>query len=157
MTPRHFHTVLIANRGEIALRIQRSCRALGLGVVAVFSDADAAAPWVRAADRAVRLGPAPARDSYLAGDRIVAAAKASGADAIHPGYGFLSEDAGFAAAVVAAGLVFVGPPADVIRRLGSKIEARAVATAAGVPVVPGFDPARPDELRYPVLIKASAG
>jgi propionyl-CoA carboxylase alpha chain len=152
-----FHTVLIANRGEIALRIARSCRALGLGVVAVFSDADDGAPWVRAADRAVRLGPAPAAASYLATDRLIAAARASGADAIHPGYGFLSESAAFAGAVRDAGLVFIGPPTEVIRRLGSKIEAKAAAVLAGVPVVPGFDPARPAEMRFPVLVKASAG
>jgi acetyl/propionyl-CoA carboxylase alpha subunit len=150
-------TVLIANRGEIALRIQRSCRALGLGVVAVFSDADEGAPWVRAADRAVRLGPAPAAASYRHVARLIEAARATGADAIHPGYGFLAEDAGFAEACVAAGLAWIGPPAAAIRALGDKARCKALAATVGCPVLPTIDPTRLDGVRWPLLIKPAAG
>src|SRR6185503_492447 len=158
--------LLIANRGEIAIRVINACRELGIESVAVHSDADAAAPHVAAADRAVRIGPAPARESYLDAARIIDAARASGADAIHPGYGFLSENAAFAAACTAAGITFVGPPAAVIARMGSKIEARRLMSAAGVPVVPGGMPGDQSddgvrrtvsEVGLPALIKASAG
>jgi acetyl/propionyl-CoA carboxylase alpha subunit len=158
--------VLIANRGEIAVRIARGCRERGLESVAVYSDADAHAPHVRAADHAVRLGPAPARDSYLNVDALLRAARESGADAVHPGYGFLSENAAFAAACEDAGLTFIGPPSAVIARMGSKTAARAAAIAAGVPVVPGVVPAdqSPEavaaavrEVGFPALIKAAAG
>ena len=132
--------LLIANRGEIALRVIRACRELAVETVAVYSDADVRAPHVAAADRAVRLGPPPATESYLAIPRVVEAALASGADAVHPGYGFLSENAQFASACERAGLTFVGPPSAVIARMGSKIEARRLAQEAGVPVVPGETP-----------------
>jgi 3-methylcrotonyl-CoA carboxylase alpha subunit len=158
--------VLIANRGEIALRIIRACRELAIDTVAVYSDADAAAPHASAADRAIRIGPAPAGESYLSIPKILDAARSSGADAIHPGYGFLSENAAFAAACGGAGLTFVGPPPDAIAKMGSKIEARRIAAAAGVPVVPGETPddqsdagirAAVDRIGLPALIKASAG
>ncbi|HET9084267.1 MAG TPA: biotin carboxylase N-terminal domain-containing protein [Candidatus Limnocylindrales bacterium] len=166
-----FRRILIANRGEIALRIIRTCRDLGVEVVAVYSDADAGAAHVSAADAAVRLGEAPAGESYLRADRIIDAALATGADAIHPGYGFLSERASFARAVVEAGLVFIGPPADAIDALGDKLAARRTAAAADVPVVPGtFDPAPVDRadaigdiaaaaegIGFPLLVKAAAG
>src|SRR5690349_17045047 len=129
--------LLIANRGEIAVRIARACRTMNIESVAVFSDADARAPHVLAADRAVRLGPAPAAESYLAIPRLIDAAREIGVDAVHPGYGFLSENADFAAACDEAGLTFVGPPAPVIAGMGSKIGARRLMQAAGVPVVPG--------------------
>jgi propionyl-CoA carboxylase alpha chain len=155
------HTIrrmLIANRGEIACRIARTCHAMGIATVAVFSDADAEAPHVRACEQAVRIGPAPSRESYLAIDRLIAAARAAGADAVHPGYGFLAENAAFAAACQGAGLVFVGPPPDVIAALGSKVRARELAARAGVPVVPSFPlEAAPADMTYPVLLKASAG
>ena len=131
--PAAFRRVLVANRGEIACRILRTCRAMGLGTVAVYSDADAHAPHLELADVAVRLGPPPARESYLDIPSIIAAAKATGADAIHPGYGFLSENAGFARAVAEAGLTFIGPSPMVIHMLGSKREAKLRAQAAGVP------------------------
>ena len=126
--------LLIANRGEIALRVMRTARAMGIATVAVYSDADADAPHVRAADEAVRIGPAPARESYLLSANILNAARITGADAIHPGYGFLSENAEFADAVVEAGLVFVGPPGAVIRALGGKRAAKQLAQQHGVPV-----------------------
>ena len=158
--------VLVANRGEIALRIIRACHEEGLEAVAVYSDADRSTPYVRAADRAVPIGPAPAAQSYLLIDRIIAAAKSTGAEAIHPGFGFLSERAAFAQAVTDAGLVFVGPPASAIRAMGDKTEARRRMAAAGVPVVPGAMAALEDPvvaaklaktLGYPVLVKAAAG
>jgi acetyl/propionyl-CoA carboxylase alpha subunit len=166
-----FRRVLVANRGEIALRIIRACREMNMETVAVYSDADADAGHVRAADVAVRLGPAPAAESYLRAEAIVAAALAAGAQAIHPGYGFLAERASFADAVERAGLTFVGPDAETVARLGDKLAARRAATAAGVPIVPGtLEPApvdRPDEVSglvreaerigFPLLVKAAAG
>ena len=158
--------VLVANRGEIARRVLRTVRAMGLTGIAVYSDADAGAPHVREADEAVRLGPAPSRESYLAIDRLLAAAAATGADAVHPGYGFLAESAEFAARVADAGLTFIGPPADVVRAMGSKLEAKRIMAAAGVPVIPGVsavgrsDAELAEEARaigFPVLVKASAG
>ena len=158
--------LLIANRGEIAVRIIRACRELDIETIAVFSDADAKAPHVAAADRAVALGPAEASESYLSIPKLVAAADAQGADAVHPGYGFLSESAAFAAACEQAGLIFVGPPPDVIARMGSKIEARRLMTSAGVPVVPGDTPDDQSDrgleralrrVGLPALVKASAG
>src|SRR4026208_1455078 len=132
--------LLIANRGEIARRIIRACRELDIETVAVYSDADAGAPHVSEADRAVRIGGAPARESYLNIDAIIGAARSSHANAIHPGYGFLSERAPFARACEDAGLIFVGPPASSLEKMGSKVGARKLMTAAGVPVVPGETP-----------------
>ncbi|TMG87670.1 MAG: acetyl/propionyl/methylcrotonyl-CoA carboxylase subunit alpha [Betaproteobacteria bacterium] len=161
-----FDKILIANRGEIACRIARTARRMGIGSVAVYSDADATALHVAACDEAYRLGPAPPRESYLQANRIVAIAKRSSAHAIHPGYGFLSENADFAAAVEAAGLTFIGPPAAAIRAMGSKSESKRIVGKAGVPIVPGYHAARQDDallageadrIGYPVLIKASAG
>ncbi len=158
--------LLIANRGEIACRIMRTASKMGVRTVAVYSEADADAMHVAMADEAVAIGPAPARESYLAGEKIIAAAKATGAEAIHPGYGFLSENAEFADRVAAAGLIFVGPPPAAIRAMGSKSEAKALMERAGVPVVPGYhgrdqgDAALCDAaelIGYPVLLKASAG
>ena len=158
--------LLIANRGEIARRIIRTCRRLGVETVAVYSDADACAPFVGEADQAMRLGPAPARESYLDAAKVLAAAREGGADSVHPGYGFLSENAEFAEAVVAAGLTWVGPPASAIRAMGLKDAAKARMQAAGVPVTPGYQgddqsearlQAEADALGYPVLIKAVAG
>ena len=158
--------VLIANRGEIAVRIARACRQAGLDAVAVYSDADRGAPHVVAADRAVAIGPAPARESYLNGAALIAAARAAGADAVHPGYGFLAESATFARAVEEAGLTWIGPPPDAIATMGDKLMARATVARAGVPVVPGTevlagDPAAAaagvGALGYPVLVKAAAG
>ena len=158
--------LLVANRGEIALRVIRACRELGVASVAVYSDADATAPHVREADEAVHIGPAPAAQSYLLGERILEAARRTGAEAIHPGYGFLSEREWFARAVRDAGLVWVGPPAEAIAALGSKTAARTLAVAAGVPVVPGTTTALRDagealavaeEFGFPVLLKAAAG
>ena len=136
-------SVLVANRGEIAIRVLRAARALGLWTIAVYSDADRAAPHVREADAALRIGPPAASESYLSIEALLDAAQRSGAQAIHPGYGFLSENAGFARACAGAGLTFVGPPADVIDRLGRKDEARRLAVAAGVPVVPAVEDAEP--------------
>src|SRR5687768_16564726 len=161
-----FSKVLIANRGEIALRVVRACRELGVWSVAVYSDADAQAPHVREADEAVNIGPAPSAESYLRRERIVEAAKMTGAEAIHPGYGFLSEREWFARLVRDEGLVFVGPPAEAIAAMGSKTAARQLVTAAGVPVVPGTVDAVADAAEaarvadgygYPVLLKAAAG
>ena len=168
---RPFARILVANRGEIAVRIMRTCRDLGVETVAVYSDADVDALHVGVADTAVRIGPAPAGESYLRGDAIIEAASRAGAEAIHPGYGFLSERAAFARAVVEAGLAFIGPRPDAIEALGDKLVARRTAQAAGVPVVPGtFDAApieRPDyvaaiiaaaeRIGYPLFVKASAG
>jgi acetyl-CoA carboxylase biotin carboxylase subunit len=159
-------TLLIANRGEIAVRIVRAARELGIRTVAVYSEADRLAPHVLRADAARLLGPAPSSESYLHVDRILEAARASGADAIHPGYGFLAERAHFAQAVVDAGLTFVGPTADTIAAMGDKTEARRRMQEAGVPIVPGLvapveDPeaahAAADDIGYPVLLKAAAG
>ncbi|HTT99862.1 MAG TPA: acetyl/propionyl/methylcrotonyl-CoA carboxylase subunit alpha [Rhizomicrobium sp.] len=159
-------TLLIANRGEIACRIIRTARKIGVATVAVYSDADANSAHVAMADKAVRIGPAAARESYLRGDVILAAAKETGADAIHPGYGFLSENAEFAEACAKAGVIFVGPPADAIRAMGLKDRAKALMAKAGVAVVPGYlgDDQVPeylareaDKIGYPVLIKAVAG
>jgi acetyl-CoA carboxylase biotin carboxylase subunit len=158
--------LLIANRGEIALRIIRACDELGIQSVAVYSEADAHAPHVAAASLALPIGPAPAARSYLAVETIVEAARIAQADAVHPGYGFLSENASFAGACARAGLVFVGPPADVIARMGSKIDARRLMSAAGVPIVPGETPddqtdagvrRAVERIGLPALIKASAG
>src|SRR5262245_7416955 len=132
-----FRRILIANRGEIAVRVIRACRELGIESVAVYSDADARALHVALADSAVRLGPAPAAESYLSIDAIIAAVKSSQADAVHPGYGFLSENQDFADACSASGVTFIGPPATVIATMGSKVAARTLARQAGAPVVPG--------------------
>ncbi|MXQ10712.1 acetyl-CoA carboxylase biotin carboxylase subunit [Microvirga makkahensis] len=159
--------VLVANRGEIALRVFRSCRTLGLSTVSVFSEADAGSLHVEAADEAHLIGPASARDSYLKVDAILGAAARSGADAIHPGYGFLSENADFAERVIANGLTWIGPAPDVIRSMGDKQRAREIAEQAGVPIVPGSRRFQPDALDglseagrdvgYPLLVKAAAG
>lgn len=161
-----FSKILIANRGEIACRVISTARRMGIATVAVYSDADATARHVQMADEAYPIGPAPARDSYLRGDTILAVAQRSGAQAIHPGYGFLSENAGFARACAEAGVTFIGPPASAIDEMGSKSAAKALMEAAGVPLVPGYhgtdqDPAllaaEAARIGYPVLIKASAG
>ncbi|MEV0331566.1 biotin carboxylase N-terminal domain-containing protein [Nocardia sp. NPDC050717] len=164
--PVDFDTVLVANRGEIAVRVIKTLRAMGIRSVAVYSDADANARHVREADVAVRLGPAPARESYLSIEKVVDAAVRSGAKAVHPGYGFLSENSAFAAALADAGIVFLGPPAKAIEVMGDKITAKKTVTAFGVPVVPGIaEPGLTDdqlidaaaEVGYPVLVKPSAG
>ena len=164
-----FGTVLVANRGEIAVRVLGAARAAGYATIAVYSDADAGALHVRAADRAIRLGPAAPAESYLHVERILAAAKATGAEAIHPGYGFLSERAAFARAVRDAGLVFLGPPADAIDAMGDKSAAKARMLAAGVPCIPGFHgraaedqaderlAAEARKIGFPVMVKAAAG
>ncbi len=161
-----FNKILIANRGEIACRVIATCRRLGVATVAVYSDADRNARHVRLADEAIHIGPAPAAESYLRGDAILDAAQRTGAQAIHPGYGFLSENAGFARACEAAGIVFIGPPASAIDAMGDKSAAKALMQAAGVPLTPGYhgerqEPAflraQADAIGYPVLIKASAG
>ncbi|MCW2922186.1 MAG: carbamoyl-phosphate synthase subunit [Thermoleophilia bacterium] len=149
--------VLIANRGEIAVRIVRACHALGVEAVAVYSDADSNAPHVLLADHAVRLGPENARESYLDIDRVLDAARESGADAVHPGYGFLSENATFVDRCVAVGLTFVGPSGDAMRALGDKARAKAVAEQANVPTVPEWAPDAVPADAYPVLVKAAAG
>src|SRR5437763_12339108 len=158
-----FASVLIANRGEIACRIARTATQLGLRSIAVYSDADAGALHTRLCDEAHRLGPAPARESYLAIDKLIDVAKRAGAECIHPGYGFLSENAEFAEACAAAGIVFVGPPPSAIRAMGLKSEAKKLMERAGVPVVPGYHGERQDaqflaqkagKAGYPVLTKA---
>ena len=161
-----FRSVLVANRGEIARRVFRACRALGVRTIAVYSDADRDAPHVRDADEAIRVGPAPARESYLAIDAILDAARRTGADAVHPGYGFLSENWRFAQACADAGITFIGPSPDAIRAMGDKSEARRLMAAAGVPVVPGTpgpvagaeEIARAAEtVGFPLILKAAAG
>src|SRR3954447_6308440 len=167
-----FQRVLIANRGEIAVRIIRACRELGIETVAVYSDADRDAPHVRLADERMRIGPAPVGDSYLRGDRIIEAARTSRAEAVHPGYGFLSEQAPFARACIEAGLVFIGPTPETLASLGDKLAARRAAQSVGVPIAAGtFEPLPVDgtpesmeaihdvanRIGYPVLVKAAAG
>ncbi|HXE70966.1 MAG TPA: acetyl-CoA carboxylase biotin carboxylase subunit [Hyphomicrobiaceae bacterium] len=158
--------VLIANRGEIALRIMRTARRLGVRCVAVCSEADRAAPFVALADEVVDIGPGPASESYLRIDKLIAAARATGADSVHPGYGFLAENAEFAEAVAAAGLRFIGPSPEAMRRMGGKADAKRIASAAGVPVIPGYQGANQTSatlakeakrIGYPVMIKAVAG
>ncbi|MEP6678417.1 MAG: biotin carboxylase N-terminal domain-containing protein, partial [Betaproteobacteria bacterium] len=161
-----FSKILIANRGEIAVRVARTARRMGVRTVAIYSDADARALHVAACDEAFPVGPPPPRDSYLRGDAIIAIAKRCGAQAIHPGYGFLSENAAFAAACAAAGIVFIGPPPAAIAAMGSKSAAKTIMGRAGVPLVPGYhgddqDPAllarEAATIGFPVLIKAAAG
>ena len=161
-----FKKILIANRGEIACRVIKTARRMGIATVAVYSDADARAPFVQMADEAVHIGPSPASESYLIADKIIAAAKQTGADAVHPGYGFLSERTSFAEALAAEGIAFVGPPVNAIAAMGDKIESKKLAKAAGVNVVPGFVGEIEDtehavriseEIGYPVMMKASAG
>ena len=161
-----FKKILIANRGEIACRVIKTARRMGIATVAVYSDADARAPFVRQADEAVHIGPSPASESYLIADKIIAAAKQTGADAVHPGYGFLSERTSFAEALAKEGIAFVGPPVNAIAAMGDKIESKKLAKAAGVNVVPGFVGEIEDtehavriseEIGYPVMMKASAG
>ena len=166
MTQHEVRTVLVANRGEIAVRVIRTLKAMGIRSVAVYSDADVDARHVAEADTAVRIGPAPARQSYLDIDAVVNAARRTGAQAVHPGYGFLAENPDFAAALQRAGIIFIGPPAAAIRTMGDKIAAKSAVSAFGVPVVPGI--ARPgltdaelisaaDDIGYPILVKPSAG
>jgi acetyl-CoA carboxylase biotin carboxylase subunit len=170
MAIRPIRRVLVANRGEIAVRVMRTCQERGVETVAVFSDVDRAAPHVLMADTAIGIGPAAASESYLVIDKILDACRRSGADAVHPGYGFLSENEDFAEACIAAGITFIGPSADAMRRMGSKTEARKTVTAAGTPVVPGDNGPAGDgfptaelalaaakKIGFPVLIKAAAG
>ncbi|HEU4386797.1 MAG TPA: biotin carboxylase N-terminal domain-containing protein, partial [Blastocatellia bacterium] len=161
-----FRRVLIANRGEIAVRIIRCCREMNISPVAVYSDADRLALHVRMADQAIHIGPSPSRESYLAIDKIIDAARRAGAEAIHPGYGFLSENADFAEAVERAGLVLIGPPAAAMRIMGEKTGARRTALDAGAPVVPGatsplasIEEARriAEQIGFPIMLKAAAG
>jgi geranyl-CoA carboxylase alpha subunit len=163
---RKFAKILIANRGEIACRVIRTAKALGYRTVAVFSDADAGALHVRQADEAVRIGPPPVRDSYLNIDALLTAARLAGTDAVHPGYGFLSENAAFAVACAQAGMVFIGPPAAAIEAMGNKARAKHLMAAAGVPCVPGYQgPDQPDDkmvaegerIGFPLMVKAAAG
>ncbi|MCH8201180.1 MAG: hypothetical protein IIB85_04590, partial [Chloroflexi bacterium] len=162
-----FKRVLIANRGEIALRVQRTCRELGIETVAVYSDPDRNALHVRQADAAVCIGPGAAAESYLAIDKIIDAARKTGAEAVHPGYGFLSENAEFAEACDRAGIVFIGPPPQALRAMGDKVQARQLMEQAGVPIIPGTNDIDPDDLEaaqreaervgFPLLVKATAG
>jgi acetyl-CoA carboxylase biotin carboxylase subunit len=161
-----FKRILIANRGEIACRVIRACREMKIATVAVYSDADADALHVRMADEAYNIGPPPSNESYLRGEKIIEVAKRAGAEAIHPGYGFLSENAKFVRQVTDAGIVFIGPPPEAMESMGGKISARKIAIDAGVPVVPGtteplisYDQARATaaSFGYPVMLKASAG
>jgi acetyl/propionyl-CoA carboxylase alpha subunit len=160
-----FDKLLVANRGEIAVRIIRACHELGIRTVSVYSDADRNAPHVRYADEAYYIGPPPATESYLRIDKLLEVAKASGAQAVHPGYGFLAERAEFAQACYDAGIVFVGPPPKAIELMGNKQVARASVIAAGVPVVPGTEAGLSDEeliaeaenIGFPLLVKAAAG
>src|SRR5271166_1409823 len=161
-----FKKILIANRGEIACRIIRTARRMGIATVAVYSDADAEALHVRMADEAIHIGPAPSAESYLKIERIVEACRQSGAEAVHPGYGFLSENPAFARALAKSGVTFIGPNAKAIAAMGDKIESKKLARAAGVSVVPGFTGEVRDgahaktiarEIGYPVMVKASAG
>ena len=165
MKKRPFSKILIVNRGEIAIRVIRACKELGIHTVAVYSEADANALHVRRADEAMLIGPPPARESYLNVEKLLNAAKKTGAEAIHPGYGFLSENADFAEAVRAAGLVFIGPSAEAIHIMGDKAESKIRMKAADVPTVPGAEgietlaefEAASEEIGYPVLVKAAAG
>ena len=161
-----FDKILIANRGEIACRVIKTARRMGIATVAVYSDADRDSLHVRMADEAIHVGAAPARESYLLGDRILAAAKTTGAQAIHPGYGFLSENADFAEQVEKNGLLFIGPKSEAIRIMGSKLAAKDAVKTYDIPMVPGVDRAVTDpveaaeiarEIGFPILIKASAG
>src|ERR1041384_3918100 len=167
---RSIRRVLVANRGEIAVRVMRTCRERGIETVAVYSDVDRRAPHVQLADYAIGVGPAPAAQSYLVIEKILAACRASGADAVHPGYGFLSENEDFAEACAPAGITFIGPSPDAMRKMGSKTEARKTVSAAGTPVVPGDNGPTGDgfpsaaqavaaarKIGFPVLIKAAAG
>lgn len=160
------HKILVANRGEIALRVMRTAKAMGIGTVAVYSEADRHAPHVKYADEAVLLGPAPSSESYLVMDKVIAAAKSTGADGIHPGYGFLSENSEFANKIAAEGIIFIGPGQKAIETMGSKLAAKDAVRAYDIPMVPGIDEAITDpkkakviakEIGFPVLIKASAG
>ena len=159
-----FKRLLIANRGEIAIRVIHACRELGISPVAVYSDVDRDALHVQMADEAVHLGPPPARESYLAIDKVIAAAKSTGAEAIHPGYGFLSENPTFARACAGAGIVFVGPSPETLELSGDKVRAKQMAAGAGAPVVPGIESVAADEARraaesvgLPLLVKAAGG
>src|SRR5215204_3235957 len=160
-----FKKVLVANRGEIAVRVLRACEERGIAAVAVFSEADRSALHVRYAEEAYCIGPAPSRESYLRIDNIIDVARKSGADAIHPGYGFLSENAEFAAACRDAGITFIGPSPEAIEKMGDKISARETVGKANVPLVPGSAPglnddelfARAQEIGFPIMVKASAG
>ncbi len=160
------HKILVANRGEIALRVMRTAKAMGISTVAVYSEADRNAPHVKFADEAVLLGPAPSSESYLVMDKVIAAAKATGADGIHPGYGFLSENSEFANKIAAEGIIFIGPGQEAIETMGSKLAAKDAVKAYDIPMVPGIDEAITDpekakkiakEIGFPILIKASAG
>src|SRR5678816_1235019 len=161
-----FSKILIANRGEIACRVIKTARRMGIATVAVYADADARAPFVRMADEAVHIGPSPAAESYLIADKIIAACKQTGAEAVHPGYGFLSERTSFAEQLAAEGIAFIGPPVNAIAAMGDKIESKKLAMEAGVNTVPGSDgevETTADALMwanrigYPVMMKASAG
>ena len=160
------NTLLVANRGEIACRVMRTAKAQGMRTVAVYSDADAKAPHVQMADDAVRIGPAPVNESYLLVDKIIQAAKDTGADAIHPGYGFLSENAAFSKACADAGIIFVGPPEKAIDVMGDKARSKRAMIAAGVPCVPGYQGddqandvliAEAQKIGVPLMVKAAAG